>query len=93
VQPSQSDDPSLQVEFSKMPTPLPAPAPGLSTSLPVGAPDFVPRCELEVCFPFVPEEDPSPVPPIMTVVATPPVPHAVAPVPPTSASREERWLG
>jgi hypothetical protein len=84
VQPPQSDDPLLHVEFSMSPTPLPAL--GLSTSFPVGAPDFVPRCELEeVCSPFVPEADPSPVPPTTTVVATPPVPHTVAPVQPTSA--------
>jgi hypothetical protein len=84
MQPPQSDDPSLYVEFSKTPTPLPAPAAGLSTSLPVGAPDFVPRCDIEeVCSLFVPVADPSPVPPTTTVVATP-VPHTVAPVPPTS---------
>jgi hypothetical protein len=47
----------------------------------------VPRCELEeVCSPFVSVADPSSVPPTTTVVATPPVPHTVAPVLPTSAS-------
>jgi hypothetical protein len=87
VQPPQSDDPTLHVEFSKSPTPLPAPAAGLSTLLPVGAPDFVPRCELEeVCSPFICVADPSPVPPTTMVVATPPVPHTVPLVLSTSAS-------
>jgi hypothetical protein len=87
VQPPQSDDPSLHVEFSEMPTPLPAPTAGLSTSLTVGASDFVPRCELEeVCSPFVPVAAPSPVPPATAVVATLPVPHTAALVPPTPAS-------